>query len=80
MDVAGARALARRIAEGKPADDTGSDAPPPLDLQVAEDPPRPAASEAPGIDVVYFHPRAQPGRERPWVYVRRRDGRLRRSR
>jgi hypothetical protein len=80
MDVAGARALARRIAEGKPVDDTESEAPPPLDLPVIEPPPSPAAADAPEIDVVYFHPRAQPRRRRPWVFLRRPNGRLRRAR
>ena len=78
MDVAGARALARRIAEGKPVDDTESDPSPPL--PPIEPPALRAAEQAPEIDVVYFHPRAQPGRKRPWVYVRRPDGRLRRAR
>jgi hypothetical protein len=82
MDVAGARALARRIAEGKPVDDTESEASPPqpLDLPAIEPPPSPDAADAPEIDVVYFHPRAQPGRQRQWVFVRRPDGRLRRAR
>jgi hypothetical protein len=79
MDVAGARALARRIAEGKPHD-TESEAPPPLDLPAIEPPPLPPVEDTPEIDVVYFHPRAQPGRRRPWVFVRRADGRLRRAR
>jgi hypothetical protein len=73
MDVAGARALARRIAEGKPVDDTRPE-PLPLDL------PRPEARpEPPEVDVVYFHPRTLTGKRRPWVYLRRRDGRLHRS-
>jgi hypothetical protein len=80
MDVAGARALARRIAEGKPVDDTESEAPLPPDLPVVEPRPVPNAADAPEIDVVYFHPRAQPGGRRPWVYLRRPDGRLRRAR
>jgi hypothetical protein len=80
MDVAGARALARRIAEGKPVDDTEPEAPPPLDLPVIDPRPVPAPADAPEIDIVYFHPRAQPAKQRPWVYVRRPDGRLRRAR
>ena len=79
MDVAGARALAQRIAQGKPLDDARPESPP-LDLPDLEVPPRPPAPDVPDLDVVYFHPRAVPGRRRPWVFVRRSDGRLRRSR
>jgi hypothetical protein len=77
MDVAGARALARRIAEGKPVDDTPE--PLPLDLPRSETPPSQAPPELPELDVVYFHPRTLLGKRRPWVYLRRRDGRLHRS-
>jgi hypothetical protein len=80
MDVAGARALARRIAEGKPVDDTESESEPSLDPPAIEPPPSLAAADAPEIDIVYFHPRAQPRRQRPRVYLRRPDGRLRRAR
>jgi hypothetical protein len=79
MDVAGARALAQRIAEGKPVDD-GRPEPPPLDLPRPEPPPEEASPELPELDVVYFHPRTLPGKRRPWVFLRRPDGRLHRSR
>jgi hypothetical protein len=76
MDVAGARALEQRIADGKPVDDTQS-----AELQRAdlpfEAPLRPAA---PQIKVVYLHPRTLPGAQRPWVYVRGPAGGLRRAR
>jgi hypothetical protein len=80
MDVAGARALEQRIAEGKPVDDAPSPDLPPLDLPFAQAPLRSAGPEAPEIEVVYLHPRALPGGRRPWVYLRGPDGRLRRSR
>jgi hypothetical protein len=80
MDVAGARALARRIAEGKPVDETEAEAEQPPGLPVIEPPRPPRAADTPAMDIVYFHPRARPGRRRPWVYLRRPDGRLRRAR
>jgi hypothetical protein len=66
MDAAGARALEQRIADGKPVDDMQSQDLPRVDL--------------PKIKVVYLHPRALPGAQRPWVYVRGPAGRLRRAR
>jgi hypothetical protein len=68
MDPAGARALARRIAEGKPVetlfDATSSELAPP--------------SKADGV--VYVRPALlRPARE-IWRYVRLADGRLRRAR
>jgi hypothetical protein len=76
MDAAGARALAQRIAEGKPVDDARPETPPqPLPSEKT-----PPDAEAPEVDVVYFHPETLPGKRRPWVYVRRSDGRLHRSR
>jgi hypothetical protein len=80
MDVAGARALEQRIAEGKPVDDVPSPDLSSLDLQFVQAPLRSAVPEAPEIEVVYLHPRALPGGQRAWVYLRGLDGRLRRSR
>jgi hypothetical protein len=78
MDVAGARALAQRIAEGKPVDDTRSE-PHPLDLPRLEAPPEEAPPELPEVDVVYFPPRTLLGKRRPWLYLRRPGGRQHRS-
>jgi hypothetical protein len=79
MDVAGARALAERIAEGKPPGEgpqgsvarelPGGEAGPP-----SADVPRSAQ-----LDVVYFHPRTLAHEREVWIYVRCPDGRLRRA-
>jgi hypothetical protein len=70
MDPAGARALARRIAEGKPPDDTPPEGTP------AQGPSPAAATDG----VVYVRPvLLRPARE-VWMYLRRADGRLRRAR
>jgi hypothetical protein len=79
VDVAGARALTKRIAEGKPVDDAQPE-PPPLDHPFLEAGPKPDTEETPEIEVVVIRPRALPQARRPWVYVRRSDGRLRRAR
>jgi hypothetical protein len=76
MDVAGARALEQRIADGKPVDPTQS-----ADLPRG-DPPfeAPLRPAAPQIEVVYLHPQDLPRTQRLWVYVRGPAGRLRRAR
>jgi hypothetical protein len=79
VDVAGARALTQRIAEGKPVDDAQPE-PPPLDLPFLEARPKPDTEETPELEVVVIRPRALPEARRPWVYVRRSGGRLRRAR
>jgi hypothetical protein len=66
MDVAGARALADRIAEGKPLDEEAP-APPPTD------PPA-------GVEVVFVHPRVLDRRPKVWRYLRGPDGHLHRAR
>jgi hypothetical protein len=76
MDVAGARALEQRIADGKPVDDVQ----PPHLPQAPDAPLRHGAPDAPEVEVVYLKPRALPSIRRAWVYVRRPDGRLRRAR
>jgi hypothetical protein len=65
MDAAGARALAQRIAQGKPRDEETSGA---------------SASPAPGVEVVFVHPRVVERRPEVWMYVRGPDGHLRRAR
>ena len=78
MDVAGARALAERIAQGKPLDEETT-APPPI-----EPPARPLRQEpwaaAEDVDVVFVHPRALERRATVWMYVRGPDGHLHRER
>ena len=76
MDVAGARALEQRIADGKPVDDVR----PPHLPERLDVPVRPAAPDAPEVEVVYLQPRALPSIRRAWVFVRSPDGRLRRAR
>jgi hypothetical protein len=66
MDVAGARALAQRIAQGKPIDEEGA-APPPIE------PPN-------GVEVVFVRPRVLDRRPKVWTYVRGPDGHLHRTR
>jgi hypothetical protein len=83
VDAEGARALAARIAAGRPVEEAGSDPPSPA----AAKPPRPrAASEllapataaSPAVEIVYIKPiRVTPRDVR--IYVRRRDGRFERS-
>ena len=70
MDPAGARALARRLAEGKPEADAR------LDVPFLRAPARPAAPD----DVVYVRPSVLRPARQVWVYVRALDGRLRRAR
>jgi hypothetical protein len=66
MDVAGARALAQRIAQGKPSDE--------------EMPAASARAAAPGVEIVFVHPRVLARRPKIWMYVRGPDGHLRRAR
>jgi hypothetical protein len=73
MDVAGARALAERIAQGKPSDE-GNTAPAPV-----REAPR-AAEADDGVEVVFVHPRLLDGPPEVWTYVRGPDGHLRRAR
>jgi hypothetical protein len=80
MDVAGARALEQRIAEGKPVDDAQPPHLPQLELPLLVAPLRQALPDAPEVEVVYLQPRALPSIQRAWVYVRGPDGRLRRAR
>jgi hypothetical protein len=70
MDPAGARALARRLAEGKPEADGRLDEP---FL-------RAPGAPAPPDDVVYVRPGVLRPARQVWVYVRALDGRLRRAR
>jgi hypothetical protein len=79
MDVAGAPALAERIAEGKPPDEglQGSEV---RELSGREA--APLSTEVPRsaqLDVVYFHPRTLAHERQVWIYVRCPDGRLRRA-
>jgi hypothetical protein len=66
MDAAGARALARRIAQGKPSDEEMTGASP--------------SAAAPGVEIVFVHPRVLAPRPKVWMYVRGPDGHLRRER
>ncbi len=66
MDVAGARALAQRIARGKPVDGEATAPPGP-------EPPH-------GVEVVFVHPRVPEREPQVWRYVRGPDGRLERAR
>jgi hypothetical protein len=70
MDPAGARALARRLAEGKPDADAH------LDVPLLPAPTPPAEPD----DVVYLKPSVLRPARQVWVYVRELDGRLRRAR
>jgi hypothetical protein len=85
MDPAGARALARRLAEGKEASDmtlaerlaaearsatSGS-------AEEALDPPEPPPNDD---GVVYIRPSRRSSEQEVWVYVRASDGHLRRTR
>jgi hypothetical protein len=79
VDVAGARALTQRIAEGKPIEDVQPDLPE-LDLPFRQSRSKPDSPEPPEIEVVAIRPRALPKNRRPWVYVRSSGGRLRRAR
>ena len=66
MDVAGARALAQRIAQGKPIDEDAA-------AQTPMEPPH-------GVEIVYVHPRVLERRPKIWRYVRGADGHLHRAR
>jgi hypothetical protein len=72
VDPAGARALARRIAEGKPAADT-------VPVPQAARTPTPSAKRA-GDGVVYIRALAVRTARDVRVYVQGPDGRLRRAR
>jgi hypothetical protein len=77
MDTEGARALARRIAEGKPPAEAGSAE------HVAQWSTRSAAESVGAAPlerdgVLYIHPRPLRGPQRVWIYVRGPAGRLRR--
>jgi hypothetical protein len=79
MDTEGARALARRIAEGKPtseitlAERIGAAANGPSH---AGGPPRTRVENG----VVYIHPRPMRQQRQVWVYVRGPDDKLQRAR
>ena len=79
MDVAGARALAERIAQGKPIGEEATPAPPigPADGSVRDIRPADAAN---GVEVVFVHPRVLDRRPKVWMYVRGPDGHLHRAR
>jgi hypothetical protein len=68
VDTAGARALARRIAEGRPPTDT------------FVEPPQTPSPKGAGHDVVYIRPLALRAARDVWIYLRGPDGRLRRAR
>jgi hypothetical protein len=70
VDTAGARALARRIAEGRPSTDTF----------VEPTPPQTPSPKSAGDDVVYIRPLALRAARDVWIYLRGPDGRLRRAR
>jgi hypothetical protein len=79
VDVAGARALAKRIAEGKPTEAVPPELPS-LDPPFLEASQKPETEETPEIEVVAIRPRPFAETWRPWVYVRTSGGRLRRAR
>jgi hypothetical protein len=66
MDAAGARALAQRIAQGKPRDE---------EMTASS-----ASAATPGVEIVFVHPRLVERRPKVWMYVRGPDGHLRRAR
>jgi hypothetical protein len=68
MDVAGARALAQRIAHGKPIDEETT-AGPPIDHGVA-----------PRVELTFVHPCVLDRETQVWMYVRGTDGHLHRAR
>jgi hypothetical protein len=70
VDPAGARALARRIAEGKP----------PADTSLEPTRPQTAASKTARDGVVYIRPLVLRAVREVRIYVRGVDGRLRRAR
>jgi hypothetical protein len=80
MDVAGARALAERIAQGKPIGEETTPAPP---IEPADGPRRDvsqADAAADEVEVVFVHPRLLDRRPKVWMYVRGPDGHLHRAR
>jgi hypothetical protein len=80
MDVAGARALAERIAQGKPITEETT-APPttePAGAPTREEPR--AATAEDGVEIVFVHPRMLDRRPHVRMYVRGPDGRLHRAR
>jgi hypothetical protein len=68
MDVAGARALAQRIAHGKPIEEETTAAPP-IDHGVAR-----------RVELVFVHPSVLDRQAQVWMYVRGADGHLHRAR
>jgi len=80
MDVAGARALAERIAQGKPIGEETMPAPPigPADGPIQEAPRTDAAAD--GVEVVVVQPRVLDPCPKVWKYVRGPDGHLHRAR
>ena len=80
MDVAGARALAERIAQGKPIDEETT-APSLIEPPAApiRGPSR-AATDEDGVEVVFVHPSVLDRQAQVWMYVRGPDGHLRRAR
>jgi hypothetical protein len=79
MDVAGARALAERIAEGKPIDEETT-APPPIEPPAGPIRQSPSTPAEDGVEVVFVHPRVLERRAQVWMYVRGPDGHLHRER
>ena len=69
VDTAGARALAQRIAEGRP----------PADTFLEPTPPQTPSSKRAGDGVVYIRPRAVRAAGEVRMFVRGPDGRLHRS-
>jgi hypothetical protein len=76
MDPAGARALAKRIAQGKPIDEG---TPASSSGGRSEAASGSAAAES-GVEVVFVHPRALDRQPEVWMYVRGADGHLHRVR
>ena len=79
MDTEGARALARRIAEGKPTSEIT------LAERVRETAGKPSSVAEPPRTrvengVVYIHPRPLRQQRQVWVYVRGPDDKLQRAR
>jgi len=72
VDVNGARALADRIASGKPESPPEEATP---EIEATEEPPE--APPAERVEIVYVEPKPTPKRD-VRIYVRGRDGRLER--
>ena len=84
MDPAGARALARRLADGKAPDGATLDEQPAAEARrVKSESGDPEVVLPPALQengVIYVRPTRRSAQQDVWIYVRASDGRLRRLR